>query len=160
MEAYHHSVNPTCSAAKESSVHPRWTCKSPMPLSEYIIDRHARAWPYECIASGDTRPFSKAPDVLLASLGRLTWAMEPTVGSEEFQRPNELLALGYFEKMSIGGCKLFYSKPHRLGQRPSFSQSDMFNDAEIRSAATTSPGSCSPCGAANSLAAVMVLDVE
>jgi hypothetical protein len=58
--------------------------------------------PYKYVVDVDARPFSDAPDVLLAALGRLTWATQQTVPEEEFRKPNELLTLGYFEKMSIG----------------------------------------------------------
>ena len=57
--------------------------------------------PYKYVVDVSSRPFSDAPDPLLASLGRLTWAAKQTVKAEEFQKPNELLTLGYLEKMSI-----------------------------------------------------------
>ncbi|KAK2774206.1 hypothetical protein FQN53_003714 [Emmonsiellopsis sp. PD_33] len=58
--------------------------------------------PYKYVVSVDSRPFSTAPSVILAALGRLTWATQQTVTGEDFLRPNELLTLGYFEDMSIG----------------------------------------------------------
>ncbi|EEH17663.2 hypothetical protein PABG_00226 [Paracoccidioides brasiliensis Pb03] len=58
--------------------------------------------PYKYVVSVDSRPFNTAPSVILAALGRLTWATQKTVNEDEFQRPNELLTLGYFEDMSIG----------------------------------------------------------
>lgn len=38
----------------------------------------------------------------MRALARLSWASKQTVKPEDFQLPNELLALGYFEDMSIG----------------------------------------------------------
>jgi len=58
--------------------------------------------PYKYVVSVDSRPFNTAPQVILASLGRLTWATQHTVKQEEFLKPNELLTLGYFEEMAIG----------------------------------------------------------
>ncbi|KAL1956755.1 hypothetical protein VTO42DRAFT_6808 [Malbranchea cinnamomea] len=58
--------------------------------------------PYKYVVDVDSRPFNQAPAVLLSALGRLTWATKNSVAEEEFLRPNELLTLGYFEKMSIG----------------------------------------------------------
>lgn len=52
----------------------------------------------------DSKAFSDAPAPILTALGRLSWATEKAVTREggQYQAPNELLALGYFEKMSIG----------------------------------------------------------
>ncbi|KAK2809772.1 hypothetical protein FQN49_008589 [Arthroderma sp. PD_2] len=58
--------------------------------------------PYKYIVSVDSRPFNTAPQVIMCALERLKWATKQTVNAEEFQTPNELLALGYFEEMSIG----------------------------------------------------------
>ncbi|KAM5456260.1 hypothetical protein MaudCBS49596_001281 [Microsporum audouinii] len=58
--------------------------------------------PYKYIVSVDSRPFNTAPQVIISALERLKWATKQTVKEEEFQTPNELLALGYFEDMSIG----------------------------------------------------------
>jgi len=58
--------------------------------------------PYKYVVSVDSKAFNTAPDVILAALGRLTWAARETVKGDEFRAPNELLTLGYFEKMSIG----------------------------------------------------------
>jgi hypothetical protein len=66
--------------------------------------------PYKYVVDVDALPFSAAPDVLLAALGRLTWATQETVPEGEFQKPNELLTLGYFEKMSIGVSYLLPTK--------------------------------------------------
>lgn len=41
----------------------------------------------------------------MRALARLSWATRQTVKPEDFQLPNELLALGYFEDMSIGVSK-------------------------------------------------------
>ncbi|EFR00651.1 hypothetical protein MGYG_03658 [Nannizzia gypsea CBS 118893] len=58
--------------------------------------------PYKYIVSVDSRPFNTAPPVITSALERLKWATKHTVNAEDFQTPNELLALGYFEDMSIG----------------------------------------------------------
>ncbi|EAS30635.2 uncharacterized protein CIMG_11674 [Coccidioides immitis RS] len=57
--------------------------------------------PYKYIVAVDSRPFSETPSFLLRALGRLSWAVMKTVPPTEFQQPNELLTLGYFEKMAI-----------------------------------------------------------
>ncbi|WEW56506.1 hypothetical protein PRK78_001951 [Emydomyces testavorans] len=57
--------------------------------------------PYKYIVAVDSKPFSETPPFLLRALGRLTWAVQKTVPPTEFQQPNELLTLGYFEKMAI-----------------------------------------------------------
>src|SRR5215471_13931261 len=67
-------------------------------ISLYII----QGMPYKYVVSVDSKAFNTAPDVILAALGRLTWAARETVKGDEFRAPNELLTLGYFEKMSIG----------------------------------------------------------
>lgn len=64
--------------------------------------------PYKYVVDVDSRPFKGAPDVLLRALGRLTWATKNTVAEGEFRRPNELLTLGYFDKMSIGVSRKFF----------------------------------------------------
>ncbi|OAL66444.1 hypothetical protein A7C99_1830 [Trichophyton rubrum] len=58
--------------------------------------------PYKYIVSVDSRPFNTAPPVIISALERLKWATRHTVDANAFQMPNELLALGYFEDMSIG----------------------------------------------------------
>ncbi|KAI1921801.1 hypothetical protein LOZ12_002134 [Ophidiomyces ophidiicola] len=57
--------------------------------------------PYKYIVAVDSKSFQDTPPFLLQALGRLTWAVRKTVPPAEFQRPNELLTLGYFEKMAI-----------------------------------------------------------
>ncbi|KAJ5765376.1 hypothetical protein N7520_004935 [Penicillium odoratum] len=60
--------------------------------------------PYKYVVSVASKGFSEAPDAILRSLGRLTWATEKavTAAGGVFQPPNELLTLGYFEGMKIG----------------------------------------------------------
>ena len=64
--------------------------------------------PYKYVVSVDSKGFDKAPDEILRSLGRLSWA-EKAVASTggDFLPPNELLMLGYFEDMKIGVNDLF-----------------------------------------------------
>jgi hypothetical protein len=57
--------------------------------------------PYKFVVSVDSKGFSEAPPEIKCALGRLTWATQQVVGREA-QAPNELLMLGYFEKMAIG----------------------------------------------------------
>ncbi|KAJ6110661.1 hypothetical protein N7486_002896, partial [Penicillium sp. IBT 16267x] len=60
--------------------------------------------PYKYVVSVASKGFDEAPDAILRSLGRLTWATEQavTAAGETVLPPNELLALGYFEGMKIG----------------------------------------------------------
>ncbi|KAJ5673085.1 hypothetical protein N7507_002212 [Penicillium longicatenatum] len=60
--------------------------------------------PYKYVVSVVSKGFSEAPDAILRSLGRLTWATKQavTAAGGAFLPPNELLALGYFEGMKIG----------------------------------------------------------
>lgn len=61
--------------------------------------------PYKYVVSVDSKSFADAPPVILRALGRLTWATRDSMENKaEFQPPNELLTLGYFEDMSIGVC--------------------------------------------------------
>ncbi|KAL2871015.1 uncharacterized protein BJX67DRAFT_377626 [Aspergillus lucknowensis] len=61
--------------------------------------------PYDFVVDVDSRAFSEACDPILRVLGRLTWATDKAVEAEgeggTAQKPNELLALGYFEDMNI-----------------------------------------------------------
>lgn len=59
--------------------------------------------PYKYVVSVDSIGFDKAPSEIMHALGRLSWATKEAVG-ENAAVPNELLALGYFDKMSIGVC--------------------------------------------------------
>ena len=63
--------------------------------------------PYKYVVEVDSRPFKGAPEVLLLALNRLTWATKYTVPVTEYLKPNELLTLGYLDKMSIGVCTGF-----------------------------------------------------
>ncbi|CAG8920378.1 unnamed protein product [Penicillium salamii] len=60
--------------------------------------------PYKYVVSVDSKGFDEAPETMLQVLGRLSWATEKAVMSSggTYLPPNELLALGYFEKMKIG----------------------------------------------------------
>ncbi|KAF3396404.1 hypothetical protein F1880_006750 [Penicillium rolfsii] len=60
--------------------------------------------PYKYVVSVDSKAFSDAPAEIMTALGRLSWATEQAVTrvGDQYQPPNELLALGYFEKMKIG----------------------------------------------------------
>lgn len=60
--------------------------------------------PYKYVVSVASKGFNEAPDGILRSLGRLTWATEQavTAAGGTVLPPNELLALGYFEGMKIG----------------------------------------------------------
>ena len=61
--------------------------------------------PYKYVVSVDSKGFDQAPDEILRALGRLTWATEMAVGTQDtFLPPNEMLTLGYFEDMKIGVC--------------------------------------------------------
>ncbi|PGH20387.1 hypothetical protein AJ80_03655 [Polytolypa hystricis UAMH7299] len=57
---------------------------------------------YKYIVETDTASFNKAPCVIRRALGRLAWAGRQTVSQSEFQPPNELLAIGYFDTQRIG----------------------------------------------------------
>ncbi|CAG7969934.1 unnamed protein product [Penicillium salamii] len=60
--------------------------------------------PYKYVVSVDSKGFDEAPETILQVLGRLSWATEKAVMSSggSYLPPNELLTLGYFEKMKIG----------------------------------------------------------
>lgn len=60
--------------------------------------------PYKYVVSVDSKGFDEASDDILRALGRLTWATEQAVSNagNRFLPPNELLLLGYLEKMKIG----------------------------------------------------------
>lgn len=59
--------------------------------------------PYKYVVSVDSKSFADAPPMIVRALGRLTWATRDSMeNQEDFQPPNELLTLGYFEDMSIG----------------------------------------------------------
>ncbi|KAJ5908332.1 Oxoglutarate/iron-dependent dioxygenase [Penicillium taxi] len=60
--------------------------------------------PYKYVVAVKSKGFDEAPDVILHSLGRLTWATEQALATtgDEFLPPNELLLLGYLEDMKIG----------------------------------------------------------
>lgn len=60
--------------------------------------------PYKYVVSVESKGFNEAPAVLMFGLGRLTWAVKQAVGDCAVI-PNELLTLGYFDKMSIGVCE-------------------------------------------------------
>jgi hypothetical protein len=60
--------------------------------------------PYKYVVSVDSKGFDQAPAEIMYALGRLSWATKQAVG-EEAVAPNELLTLGYFDKMSIGVCQ-------------------------------------------------------
>lgn len=66
--------------------------------------RRLQGMPYKYVVEVDSRPFKDAQEVLLLALNRLTWATKSTVPAAEYLKPNELLTLGYLEKMSIGVC--------------------------------------------------------
>ncbi|KAI2793724.1 hypothetical protein POX_a00308 [Penicillium oxalicum] len=82
--------------------------------------------PYKYVVSVNSKAFSEAPTEILTALGRLSWATEQAVkrSGGEYQPPNELLALGYFEQMKIGfhddGEKILDPRlrPCRLGPGP------------------------------------------
>ncbi|KAK2739436.1 hypothetical protein FQN57_006565 [Myotisia sp. PD_48] len=80
--------------------YPLSQCVVPGTLTSHFAVNYGM--PYKYVVSVDSRPFSTAPWVILGALNRLRWATKHTVKPEEFQQPNELLALGYFEDMSIG----------------------------------------------------------
>jgi hypothetical protein len=60
--------------------------------------------PYKYVVSVGSKGFDEAPPQIMRALGRLTWATEQavTAAGDQFLPPNELLALSYFEEMSIG----------------------------------------------------------
>ncbi|QKX61042.1 uncharacterized protein TRUGW13939_08188 [Talaromyces rugulosus] len=78
------------------------------PLQQSVVEGTLTAhfavnfgMPYKFVVSVDSKGFSEAPREIKYALGRLTWATQQVVGSKA-QAPNELLTLGYFEKMAIG----------------------------------------------------------
>ncbi|KAL2820991.1 hypothetical protein BDW59DRAFT_181323 [Aspergillus cavernicola] len=60
--------------------------------------------PYKYVVAVDSLGFNQAPDPVLHTLGRLTWATERAVSIQggAAKPPNELLLLGYFEGQNIG----------------------------------------------------------
>ncbi|KAI5291354.1 hypothetical protein KEM54_005207 [Ascosphaera aggregata] len=56
--------------------------------------------PYKYVVNVDKKRFDEAPEVITNALGRLRWAAKQVAG-EGAQLPNELLAVGYFEKMAM-----------------------------------------------------------
>lgn len=60
--------------------------------------------PYKYVVEVDSKSFGEAPSEIKCALGRLTWATKQVTGSEG-QLPNELLLIGYFDKMAIGVCR-------------------------------------------------------
>lgn len=60
--------------------------------------------PYKYVVAVDSKGFNEAPDEILSSLGRLSWATrQAVVGTgDEYLPPNELLVIGYFEGMKMG----------------------------------------------------------
>lgn len=58
--------------------------------------------PYKYVADQETTALAEAPRFILNALHRLTWAGEQTVQDGSFQKFNEVLTLGYFEKQAIG----------------------------------------------------------
>ena len=62
----------------------------------------AQGMPYNYVVAVDSKPFKGAPQVIMDSLNRLTWAGKHTVGEATYLPFNELLALGYFEEQAIG----------------------------------------------------------
>ena len=74
-----------------------------------------KGFPYKYIVKLDSTPFGKAPAVVLEVLQRLTWAGKQAVLDGSFQPFNELLAVGYFEKGSMGVCTSYnHQHPWRL----------------------------------------------
>ncbi|KAI5308000.1 hypothetical protein KEM55_006848, partial [Ascosphaera atra] len=57
--------------------------------------------PYKYVVNVDSKPFNGAPEVIMTAMGRLRWAAKEALNDDGFQ-PNELLAVGYFEKMKMG----------------------------------------------------------
>lgn len=57
--------------------------------------------PYKYVVNVDKKRFDEAPKVITNALGRLRWAAKQIAG-DDAQLPNELLAVGYFEKMAMG----------------------------------------------------------
>ncbi|KAI5303568.1 hypothetical protein KEM56_007412 [Ascosphaera pollenicola] len=57
--------------------------------------------PYKYVVNVDKKGFDEAPRVITNALGRLRWAAQQIAG-DGAQLPNELLAVGYFEKMAMG----------------------------------------------------------
>lgn len=52
----------------------------------------------------DSKGFNEATDDVLRAFGRLAWATEKAVtyAGDDYEMPNELLILGYFESMKMG----------------------------------------------------------
>ena len=60
--------------------------------------------PYKYVISVDSKGFDEAPVEIMFALGRLDWATRKAVGTGA-RKPNELLAVGYFQDMSMGVCQ-------------------------------------------------------
>lgn len=60
--------------------------------------------PYKFVVPVHSKAFTEAPAEIKTALSRLSWATKQVVG-EEALRLNELLTVGYFEKMSMGVCQ-------------------------------------------------------
>lgn len=64
--------------------------------------------PYKFIVAVDSKSFSDAPPEIMHALSRLTWAIQQAVGPEALL-PNEMLVVGYLEKMAMGVRRVFRS---------------------------------------------------
>lgn len=59
--------------------------------------------PYKYVVSVDSKGFDEAPAEIMFAISRLDWATKKAVGTGALEL-NELLAVGYFEDMSMGVC--------------------------------------------------------
>ena len=72
----------------------------------------AKGAQYKYVAEVSMLPFAEAPKAIKKALGRLTWACTFALGLlhvTDYEKPNELLAVGYKEGnemgVSLGFCK-------------------------------------------------------
>ncbi|KAI5293817.1 hypothetical protein KEM52_005169 [Ascosphaera acerosa] len=79
--------------------HPLTNSMIPQMLTAHFAVNYGM--PYKYVVNVDKRRSDQTPAVIVNALGRLRWAAQQ-VGSDHVQMPNELLAVGYFEKMSMG----------------------------------------------------------
>ena len=57
--------------------------------------------PYKYAVAVESKSFSEAPQPILGALHRLSWAGEQSITDGSFQKFNELLTIGYFERQHI-----------------------------------------------------------
>jgi alkylated DNA repair dioxygenase AlkB len=81
--------------------------------------------PYKYVVSTDSKPFSEAPDPIIAVVARLKWATQQAVGPS-WDAYNEMLAVGYF-----AGNKMGFHDDGEKGLGPNVSSLSLGSDSTI-----------------------------